>query len=195
MKGFKDSSGKFHPMNDSKGVRKSRDQSAKSTGVKLERKKRIDDSSLDDFTLDRRIEMLGNAKMHVELVEKVDGVTNLSAIDKLLKDAETEKLMRTNHPQTERQWAEAVARKLNQVFQGTDANRKKYMPVERINIRDAEPIADGKVRFIFNSNTADFNEPQKLIEGLGFKLIKKVDILDGRSLTFEGKLREGDIGK
>ena len=40
MKGFKDSSGKFHPMTDSKGVRKSRDQSAKTQGVKIERKKK-----------------------------------------------------------------------------------------------------------------------------------------------------------
>lgn len=41
MKGFKDSSNKFHPITDSKkGVRKSRDQSAKSQGVKLERKAR-----------------------------------------------------------------------------------------------------------------------------------------------------------
>jgi len=41
MKGFKDSSGKFHPITDYKGVRKSRDQSAKIQGVKIERKKRF----------------------------------------------------------------------------------------------------------------------------------------------------------
>ncbi len=41
MKGFKDSNNKFHPITDyKKGVRKSRDQSAKTQGVKIERKKR-----------------------------------------------------------------------------------------------------------------------------------------------------------
>jgi len=37
LKGFKDSSGKFHPITDYKGVRKSRDQSAKTQGVRLKR--------------------------------------------------------------------------------------------------------------------------------------------------------------
>ncbi len=36
MKGFKDSSGKFHPIKDYKGVRKSRDQSSKTQGVKYD---------------------------------------------------------------------------------------------------------------------------------------------------------------
>lgn len=40
MKGFKDSSGKFHPITDYKGVRKSRDQKAKTQGIKILRKKR-----------------------------------------------------------------------------------------------------------------------------------------------------------
>lgn len=40
MKGFKDSKGKFHPITEYKGVRKSRDQSVKSTGIKIERKAR-----------------------------------------------------------------------------------------------------------------------------------------------------------
>jgi len=35
MKGFKDSSGKFHPITEYKGVRKSRDQKAKTKGVKI----------------------------------------------------------------------------------------------------------------------------------------------------------------
>lgn len=37
--GFKDSSGKFHPISTGKGVRKSRDQKAKQHGVKLRKKK------------------------------------------------------------------------------------------------------------------------------------------------------------
>ena len=39
MKGFKDSSGKFHPITDSKGVRKSRDQTVKLTGVKTRKQR------------------------------------------------------------------------------------------------------------------------------------------------------------
>jgi len=38
MKGFKDSSNKFHPITSSKGVRKSRDQKTKKKGVRLKRK-------------------------------------------------------------------------------------------------------------------------------------------------------------
>lgn len=37
MKGFKDSSGTFHPITDYKGVRKSRDQKAKSTGIRFQK--------------------------------------------------------------------------------------------------------------------------------------------------------------
>jgi len=39
MKGFKDSSGKFHPISDYKGVRKSRDQKLKQNGVKIRKAK------------------------------------------------------------------------------------------------------------------------------------------------------------
>ena len=37
MKGFKDSSGKFHPITEYKGVRKSRDQKAKTQGIRKQR--------------------------------------------------------------------------------------------------------------------------------------------------------------
>lgn len=37
MKGFKDKNKKFHPINNKKGVRKSRDQNAKTQGVRLKR--------------------------------------------------------------------------------------------------------------------------------------------------------------
>ncbi len=40
MKGFKDSSNKFHPITQTKGVRKSRDQKAKQQGIRIERKAR-----------------------------------------------------------------------------------------------------------------------------------------------------------
>ncbi len=40
MKGFKDSNNKFHPITQSKGVRKSRDQQVKTQGIKVERKAR-----------------------------------------------------------------------------------------------------------------------------------------------------------
>ncbi|MCP6727437.1 MAG: hypothetical protein KJI69_05510 [Patescibacteria group bacterium] len=47
MKGFKDSNNKFHPITDyKKGVRKSRDQSAKTQGVKI-RKQRVDLADFD----------------------------------------------------------------------------------------------------------------------------------------------------
>ena len=53
MKGFiKDD--KFHPIRDTKGVRKSRDQSAKTIGVKIERKARtVSSSKLPDVSLSR----------------------------------------------------------------------------------------------------------------------------------------------
>jgi len=52
LKGFKDSSNKFHPITQSKGVRKSRDQSAKIQGVKITRKARvITGSKLKDVSI------------------------------------------------------------------------------------------------------------------------------------------------
>jgi hypothetical protein len=51
MKGFKDSNNKFHPITQSKGVRKSRDQSAKTKGV-IRKAKNIADTSMKQF-LDR----------------------------------------------------------------------------------------------------------------------------------------------
>ena len=39
MKGFKDSSGKFHPITEYKGVRKSRDQTAKTKGIKIRKQR------------------------------------------------------------------------------------------------------------------------------------------------------------
>ncbi len=39
MKGFTDKKGKFHPITDYKGVRKSRDQTTKTQGVKVQRKR------------------------------------------------------------------------------------------------------------------------------------------------------------
>ncbi len=39
MKGFKDSNNKFHPITQSKGVRKSRDQTAKTQGVKVRKQR------------------------------------------------------------------------------------------------------------------------------------------------------------
>jgi len=50
MKGFKDKNNKFHPITDYKGVRKSRDQTAKSAGVKIRKQRDI------QFNLDDRIE-------------------------------------------------------------------------------------------------------------------------------------------
>jgi len=50
MKGFKDSNNKFHPITSSKGVRKSRDQTAKTIGIRLKRKNspRIPFKTLDN---------------------------------------------------------------------------------------------------------------------------------------------------
>lgn len=50
MKGFKDSNNKFHPITQSKGVRKSRDQSTKTEGIRLKRKNspRIPFKTLDN---------------------------------------------------------------------------------------------------------------------------------------------------
>jgi len=54
LKGFKDSSGKFHPITEHKGVRKSRDQSAKTQGVKI-RKARTDKGLEKMFEFNRSI--------------------------------------------------------------------------------------------------------------------------------------------
>lgn len=80
MKGFKDSSGKFHPMNDSKGVRKSRDQSTKLEGVRMKRtpikkKYKFPLFSLWDTQTDR---FLGSGRNEKDLeLTLEDGITFL----------------------------------------------------------------------------------------------------------------------
>ena len=71
MKGFKDSSGKFHPISDSKGVRKSRDQSTKTQGVKLVRKARtvsnlrtLPDASISNENFSFSVD---NGRIHLSL--------------------------------------------------------------------------------------------------------------------------------
>jgi len=48
LKGFKDSNNKFHPMTQSKGVRKSRDQQAKTEGVKIRKQRTQNPDFLND---------------------------------------------------------------------------------------------------------------------------------------------------
>ena len=55
MKGYKDDSGKFHPIGNSNGVRKSRDQSLKTQGVRMQREVdviRIKDAGWQGTALD-----------------------------------------------------------------------------------------------------------------------------------------------
>jgi len=71
LKGFKDSNNKFHPITQSKGVRKSRDQSTKTQGVKLVRKartvskvKRLPDVSINNENFSFRVD---EGKIHLSL--------------------------------------------------------------------------------------------------------------------------------
>lgn len=48
MKGFKDSSGKFHPITNNNGVRKSRDQTTKTEGVRMKRNQKENIISKED---------------------------------------------------------------------------------------------------------------------------------------------------
>jgi len=87
MKGFKDSSGKFHPITDYKGVRKSRDQSAKLEGVRI-RKQRVSDPDTGFWTEEdwERMEKTGKLIKPVEKeffrrkVEKILGNAYLPSI-------------------------------------------------------------------------------------------------------------------
>ncbi|MCP6727114.1 MAG: hypothetical protein KJI69_03760 [Patescibacteria group bacterium] len=59
MKGFKDSNNKFHPIsNNKKGTRKSRDQSTKSTGVKIESRIRKKSAIAEETNFDMAIDRL-----------------------------------------------------------------------------------------------------------------------------------------
>jgi hypothetical protein len=56
-KGFKDSDGKFHPIQNKNGVRKSRDQNVKSQGIKVRKKKDVEldvSNPLNENTTPRR---------------------------------------------------------------------------------------------------------------------------------------------
>ncbi len=58
MKGFKDSSNKFHPITQTKGVRKSRDRKAKTKGIKIESRIRKKSAIAEETTLDMAVEKL-----------------------------------------------------------------------------------------------------------------------------------------
>ncbi|MCP6727436.1 MAG: hypothetical protein KJI69_05505 [Patescibacteria group bacterium] len=75
--------GKFHPHTQSKGVRKSRDQSAKSTGVKVERKAR---GALPQDELERaisKIRFIHNKPTSIKMLEQYNFDDNIikKAID------------------------------------------------------------------------------------------------------------------
>ncbi len=62
MKGFKDSSNKFHPITQSKGVRKSRDQKAKTQGIRLQRIFQDDPDAIPK--LEKKLERLEKEKAY-----------------------------------------------------------------------------------------------------------------------------------
>ncbi len=62
MKGFKDSSNKFHPITQTKGVRKSRDQKAKTQGIRLQRIFQDDPDAIPK--LEKKLERLEKEKAY-----------------------------------------------------------------------------------------------------------------------------------
>jgi len=70
MKGFKDSSGKFHPITEHKGVRKSRDQKAKTKGVRMKRltQLQVDEIKRNVLPLDKHAIMM--MKFHQGLAKR-----------------------------------------------------------------------------------------------------------------------------
>ena len=77
VRGFKDSNNKFHPITQSKGVRKSRDQSTKTEGIRMKRyRKKLVDMSPAEI---QSLEIVG------DIEENFDGILARTAMNKNCK--------------------------------------------------------------------------------------------------------------
>jgi len=104
LRGYKDKNKKFHPISETKGVRKSRDQKAKQKGVKIqtgirkarftEDDKRILTGVIDDFN--DLIEELDNFKA-IDNNEK----QNLERTNQILREVRDKRLDKLDKPEIE----------------------------------------------------------------------------------------------
>ena len=188
MKGFKDKNNKFHPITQTKGIRKSRDQKVKQEGVRMKRyAKSIEVSNMNDFTLDLRIDQLQDEVQRRNALE-VTGVPNsdIAKIKKMLVTAKEEKRKRIANPKTQSQLAEHLVQKINKSLK----SGLKF-PYNTSNIRDITIKANGKQGTFKVSMQSHDDQTVKEIEGAGFKAVEITDILDARHVTFEGDLGLG----
>jgi len=189
MKGFKDSSGKFHPITEYKGVRKSRDSKEKTEGVKVERKARVITLlDMDDFTLDIRIEQLQNEVQRRTALEQT-GVPNsdIAEIKKMLIKAEEEKRTRIANPQTQSQLAEHIVQIINKSLLPS----KLTFPYNTHNISQIERKGNSNQWTFKVSMQSHDDQTVKEIEDAGFKATDINDIMDARHVEFEGDLGLG----
>ncbi len=178
----------FHPHTQYKGVRKSRDQSAKSEGIKVERKARaVAITDMDDFTLDLRIESLQDEVQRRTALEQT-GVPNsdIAEIKKMLMTVQLEKRKRVANPETQSQLSEHIVQIINKSLLPS----KLTFPYKTNNIRGIEKKGSNKWIFTVVMQSRD-EQTVKEIEGAGFKAIEINDILDTRHATFEGDLGLG----
>ena len=77
MKGFKDKEGKFRPTENKKGVRKSRDQSTKTEGVRLKRDRTI----LSEYKNATHLSMEDNKKVHEKIKESGNPIDSKEGLE------------------------------------------------------------------------------------------------------------------
>ena len=178
-KGFKDSSGKFHPTGNN-GT-SSMSKTVTPEGIKIARLS--DQDVFSDFTLDLRIKQLEDEVGRRNALEET-GVPNsdIAEIENMLMLAIEEKESRVANPQTQSQLGEHIVQVINENLLPSDLT----FPYGTHNIHDIQ-INGKKSTFKVIMQSHD-DETVREIENAGFKVIDIDDIIDTRHATIEADI-------
>lgn len=129
MKGFKDSKGKFHPISQSNGVRKSRDQTAKTQGVKV-RKQRT------EIKLEPELITKLNEKLDAVAENRPSSVKSEPTRYKAMKGEASFQEIRNIASLTKDQAVELVKTLHRPLMFYIDAEQGNYFPVQALRFND-----------------------------------------------------------
>lgn len=117
-------------------------------------------------------------------------IIELKATAELIKQEKLDEIQSTAVPEPEGKTVkDRLVKELNTKF--GKGQHDDLIPIETNRITITTQGGDPKgdyVRFILNTNTLD-NSSRKIIESLGFHFRKQEDVLDNRTLEFEGVVK------
>jgi len=119
-------------------------------------------------------------------------IIELERTANLIKEQKLDEIQSTVVPEPEPvTFTDFIVKRLNEKL----PKDEKDSPFRNQNIRIIEDKEGGVVRFVISSNTADQGSVEEIGKKAGFKFISKKDVLDRRSLTFEGIPKFGLVKK